>query len=69
MMTEKQFSLIRDYLNPSDAKHQKICGNCGSFATREILFVAAGDISVLERYCETCSRAVVKESKKNRLYL
>ena len=69
MMTDKQFSLIRDYTNPLDAKRRKICGECGGFATREILFVAQGDVSVLERYCETCSRAVVKESKKNMLYL
>jgi hypothetical protein len=67
-MTEKQFSLVRDYVNSPDAKHEKVCGNCGSLAIKESLSVATGPISALERYCATCSRAVVKESK-NRLYL
>lgn len=69
MMTEKQFSLVREYINSPGTKREKVCGNCGSFATKEILFVAAGDISVLERYCAACSRAVVKESNKRRFYL
>jgi len=68
-MTDKQYSLIRDYTSPSNAKYEKTCGNCGSFATREILFLAEGDVSVVERYCGKCSLAVVKESKKKRFYL
>ncbi len=62
MMIDKQYSLIRDYAALSDTK-QKICGTCGNFATREIVFLVS-DISVVERYCETCSVAVVKENKK-----
>jgi hypothetical protein len=39
------------------------CGTYGNFATRETVFLVS-DISVVERYCETCSVAVVKENKK-----
>jgi hypothetical protein len=62
MMTDKQYSLIRDYDNHSSAK-QRICVTCGNLATREILFLVS-DVSVVERYCETCSVGVVKENKK-----
>jgi hypothetical protein len=69
MMTGKQYSSIRDYAFSPNLRQQKICGNYGNFATKEILFVVEGEVSVVERYCETCSQPVVKESKKNMRYL
>jgi len=69
MMSDKQFSLVRDYVADSNLKQQKICGNCGGFAAKEVLFLVQGDISIVERYCATCSQEVVKESKKNMRYL
>jgi MinD superfamily P-loop ATPase len=65
-MTDKRYSSVRDYVSGPNLKKQKTCGNCGSFATKEVFFVAEGDISVVERYCEMCSHAVVKESKNAR---
>jgi hypothetical protein len=69
MMADKRYSSIRDYASGSNLKQQKTCAICGSFATKEVLFLVEGNISVVERYCETCSNAVVKESKKNMRYL
>jgi hypothetical protein len=68
-MSDKQYFLVRDYVAGSDLKQQKICGICGDFASKEVLFLVQGDMSVIERYCATCSQAVVKESKKNTHYL
>lgn len=68
-MSDKQYSLVRDYVAGSNLKQQEICGNCGGFASKEVLFLVQGDISVIERYCATCSQEVVKESKKNMHYL
>jgi ribosomal protein S27AE len=68
-MLDKQYSSVRDYVAGPNLKQQKICSNCGSFATKEVVFLVQGDISVVERYCVTCSQAVVKESKKNMRYL
>lgn len=68
MMSDKQYSLVRDYAAGPYPK-QKNCGNCGSLATREVLFLVQGNISVVERYCGACSEAVVKEGKKNMRYL
>jgi hypothetical protein len=68
-MVDKLYSLVRDYAAGPNPKQQKNCSNCGSLATKEVLFIVQGDISVLERYCEACSQAVVKEGKKNMRYL
>ncbi|HXV45332.1 MAG TPA: hypothetical protein VD736_01525 [Nitrososphaera sp.] len=68
-MVDKLYSLVRDYVSGPNPKQQKACGNCGSLATKEVLFIVQCDISVLERYCEACSQAVVKEGKKNKRYL
>jgi len=67
-MSDKQYSSVRDCA-PGTSLKQKICGNCGSFATKEILFNVHGNISVVERYCEKCSHDVVKESRKQTRYL
>jgi hypothetical protein len=68
-MSDKQYSLVRDYVAGHNPKQQKTCANCGSLATREVLFLVQSNISVVERYCEACSQVVVKESKKNMHYL
>ena len=51
------------------SRQTKICGNCGGFATKEAVFLVQSNTPAVERYCEPCSQAVVKESKKNTRYL
>lgn len=60
---DKRFLSVRDSSPAIAVKKQRKCRNCGQAATKEALFDVGGDIIVIERYCEPCSRTASKSSK------
>jgi hypothetical protein len=55
-MSNKQFSLIRNFVNTSNRARQ--CIICGSAATQEALFDVGNGMSIIERYCDLCIKNV-----------
>ncbi len=55
-MSNKQFSLIRNFVNTSSRARQ--CITCGSVATQEALFDVGNGMSIIERYCDLCIKNV-----------
>ena len=56
MMSNRQFSLIRKFVNTSDRiRHCILCGNT---ATKEALFDIGNGMNVIERYCDQCINKV-----------
>ena len=53
MKTEKIFTSLRSFADYNGKT--KFCKTCGNTATQEALFNVDGDITVIERYCETCA--------------
>lgn len=61
-MMNKQFLLVRNLVKPlGPLGKQKKCRNCDSLATKEALFDVGNDISVVERYCESCVSVLLKD--------
>jgi hypothetical protein len=50
---KKTFTSLRS-ISASNGK-TKFCKTCGNTATQEALFNVEGDITVIERYCGTCT--------------
>lgn len=65
VMTDKQFSSIRDLINPLASGKQKTCRSCGGQATKEVRFEVGNDILVVERYCDRCAASVLEASKRS----
>ncbi|MFL6319140.1 MAG: hypothetical protein ACJ71K_04555 [Nitrososphaeraceae archaeon] len=51
---KKIFTSLRSIIPVPNGK-TKFCKTCGNTATQEALFNVDGDITVIERYCETCA--------------
>ena len=49
---KKIFTSLRSIIPVPNGK-TKFCKTCGNTATQEALFNVDGDITVIERYCET----------------
>jgi hypothetical protein len=64
-MMIRQFSSVRDLAGSplTSPGRQKVCRNCGGPATKEALFEVGNGISVVERYCEQCVQAALKDKR------
>lgn len=61
-MMNKRFLSVRNLVTPlGPLGKQKMCRGCDSQATKEALFDVGNDISVVERYCESCLSIMLKE--------
>jgi hypothetical protein len=55
---EKMFTSLRGF---TDAHHKgklKYCASCGNLATVEALFSVGERVTLIERYCDVCSKKV-----------
>lgn len=64
VMMNKRFLSVRSLASKplESAGKQKMCRNCGQQATKEAIFDVGNDVSVIERYCETCLGVTLKEA-------
>ncbi|MDR4510383.1 MAG: hypothetical protein MRJ93_01600 [Nitrososphaeraceae archaeon] len=53
---EKVFSRLRSIINNNGKT--KFCISCGEIATQEALFSVGDGVTLIEKYCDTCSRNV-----------
>jgi hypothetical protein len=51
---EKIFSNLRSIVD--NTGKTKFCITCGQIATREALFNVGDGVTLIEKYCETCSK-------------
>ena len=54
MKMEKVFTSVRPFTDEHNQGKPKFCASCGNIATQEALFNVGGDITLVERYCNTC---------------
>ena len=52
---EKIFSNLRSIVDNTTGK-AKFCITCGQIATQEALFNVGDGVTLIEKYCETCSK-------------
>jgi hypothetical protein len=57
MKMEKMFTSLRSFTDTRKGK-LKYCVSCGNLATVEALFSVGDGVTVIERYCDVCSKKV-----------
>jgi len=55
---EKIFSNLRSIVDNTTGK-TKFCITCGGIATQEALFNVGDGVTLIEKYCDTCSKKEV----------
>ena len=63
MKMEKVFTLLRSFTDLHHKGKIKYCASCGNLATVEALFSVGDGVTVLERYCDVCSKKVIRGLK------
>lgn len=59
-MMNKEFLTVRQFVanNHNSDKLKRTCIKCGEPATKEALFAVGNGVSLVERYCDACVKAV-----------
>lgn len=60
MKTDKSLLALKPYVNSSKEKKPKYCSTCGSLATLEAWFDVGDGVTMIEKYCEPCSKKISK---------
>ena len=55
---EKVFSTLRSFTD-NNTRKTKFCITCGGIATQEALFNVGDGVTLIEKYCDTCSKKEV----------
>ena len=59
MKIEKIFTSLRAYVREDHHKGKtKFCATCGNSATVEALFDVGDGVTLIEKYCDLCSKKV-----------
>ena len=59
MKMERTFTSLRAYVREDHHKGKtKLCVTCGNSATVEALFNVGDGITIIEKYCDLCSKKV-----------
>jgi len=58
MKMEKMFTSLRSFTDTHHKGKLKYCVSCGDLATVEALFSVGDGVTVIERYCDVCSKEV-----------
>ena len=57
MKMEKSFTSFRAFV-PEDHQGKKFCATLGELATVEALFDVGNGVTLVEKYCELCTKRV-----------
>lgn len=60
MKTGKSLLTLKPFVNSPAEKKPKHCSTCGSLATWEACFDVGDGVTMIEKYCEPCSKKISK---------
>ena len=55
---EKNFMSLRAYVREDHHGKKRFCATCGDLVTVEALFDVGNGVTVVEKYCDVCSKKV-----------
>lgn len=58
MKTNKSLLTLKPFVNGPKEKKPKHCSTCGSLATMEACYDVGDGVTMIEKYCEPCSKKI-----------